>query len=146
MGRFVNLSLETLFAEAPGKPQPTPAIPLSGLDELAASIVHEVNQPLSAIKLNGETSLRWLDRDKPDIARARKSIERMLQDVGRALDIVSLIRAMAAGHTPQHSRIAIEQVITDALELLQHELCSKNVIVDVELTSAASDVIGNRLQ
>jgi signal transduction histidine kinase len=42
-----------------------------------------------------------------------------LQDVGRALDIVSLIRAVATGHTPQHSRLTIEEVIADAIELLR---------------------------
>jgi C4-dicarboxylate-specific signal transduction histidine kinase len=82
-----------------------------GLGELAASIVHEVNQTLPATK-HGETSLRWLDGDRLDSPRARKSIERVLQDVGRALDIVSLIRAVATGHTPQHSRLTIEEVIS----------------------------------
>jgi hypothetical protein len=70
MGQFVNLSLESLFAGATGKSQPLPTIPLSGLGEVAASIVHEVNQTLSAIKFNSETSLRWLDGDKLDIPRA----------------------------------------------------------------------------
>jgi C4-dicarboxylate-specific signal transduction histidine kinase len=119
---------------------------LCKLGELAASVIHEVNQPLAAIRMNGETALRWLDREEPDVARARKSIGRMLEDANRAIDIVSLVRALAAGYLPNLTRLLLEDVVGDALAQLKHELCSRNVTVDFDTHQSRSEIRGNRLQ
>jgi len=66
------------------------------LGELAGSICHEMTEPLSAIQLSSQTALRWLDVDQANIARARVSIERIVHDSGRALEIVELLRSIAA--------------------------------------------------
>jgi hypothetical protein len=74
-----------------------------------------VNQTLSAIKLARRVCV---GSRQAGHSTGRKSIERMLQDVDRAVNIVSLIRAVATGHTPQRSGLTIEEVIADAVELL----------------------------
>jgi signal transduction histidine kinase len=74
------------------------AAKISRLGEMAGLICHEITEPLSAIQLNSQTTLRWLDSDEPSIARARVSIERIIHDSRRALDIVELFRSIAA-HT-----------------------------------------------
>ena len=88
---------------------------VSRLGESVASIVHEVNQPLAAIRLNGQTALRWLDAGPQNVARARTLIERIVQDAGRTLDMVAQIRAMATGHAPQQTNLTLDEIIVDAM-------------------------------
>jgi signal transduction histidine kinase len=119
---------------------------LSVLGELTASIAHEVNQPLTALSINGETVLRWLDRAEPDLARIREKVLRMNADVARAADIITRIRAMATGRTPRRTRVALDHVITDSLLFLRHELQSKRVSVSLDLAPTLPTVIGDRTQ
>ena len=65
------------------------------LGELAASIAHEVNQPLAAVIANAEAALRWLDREIPDLAAVRRSVEWAISDASRASDVVRGVRALA---------------------------------------------------
>src|SRR5580704_7485843 len=65
------------------------------LGELTASIAHEVNQPLAAVVANAEACLRWLDRDPPDVAGARRSAEWVIEDANRASEVVRRVRALA---------------------------------------------------
>ncbi len=119
---------------------------ISRLGELASSIVHEVNQPLTAIRLNAETGLRWLDGGHPSVDRARTLMERIIQDAGRALDIVALIRTIAGGHATQQAILNLDEIIEDAARSLQHELRSNNVVITFDLKSSPSRISGNQLQ
>lgn len=119
---------------------------LSVLGELAASIAHEVNQPLTALRINGETVLRWLDRAEPNLAQIREKMRRMNADAARAGDIISRIRAMAAGRGPQRAPLSLDHVITESLLFLRHELQSKGVSVSVDLAPALPQVMGDRTQ
>jgi PAS domain S-box-containing protein len=119
---------------------------VSMLGELTASIAHEVNQPLGAIRTNAETGLRWLDRSEPNVTKARELILRVLDDARRASDIVTRIRAMAAGHSPQPALLALRDVITESIAFLRHELQSKNVAISLDLAPALPEVIGDRTQ
>src|SRR4030088_2972488 len=65
------------------------------LGELAASIAHEVNQPLAAVVANGEACLRWLDRQTPDLDAARRSVEWIIDDGNRAGEVIRRVRALA---------------------------------------------------
>ena len=64
------------------------------LGELAASISHELKQPLTASMINARTSLRWLRGEQPNVQEAREAIERIVQDGGRATEIIDLTRAL----------------------------------------------------
>src|ERR1700738_263992 len=63
--------------------------------ELTASIAHEVNQPLAAVVANAEACLRWLDRETPDLAAARRSVEWVIDDGNRASEVIRRVRALA---------------------------------------------------
>ncbi|WP_279610358.1 histidine kinase dimerization/phospho-acceptor domain-containing protein, partial [Burkholderia gladioli] len=65
------------------------------LGELAASIAHEVTQPLAAIVTAGEAGMRWLKRSPPELSEVRYSLEQMTHDAKRATDVIRQIRAMA---------------------------------------------------
>jgi C4-dicarboxylate-specific signal transduction histidine kinase len=119
---------------------------LSVLGELAASIAHEINQPLAAVRTNGETVIRWLDRSEPNVPKARELMQRVLDDAGRAADIIARIRAMAAGRAPQQTSVALHDVIAESMVFLQHELQSKGVSVSLDLAPALAPVTGDSTQ
>jgi C4-dicarboxylate-specific signal transduction histidine kinase len=116
------------------------------LGELSASIAHEVNQPLAAIRMNSETALRWLDRPKPNIDKARELVRRAVNDTLRAAEIVARIRAMAAGRVPRQTPLSLHEVISESIDILRNELQSKGVSVSFNLVAAAPPVTGDRTQ
>ena len=69
------------------------------LGELAASISHEVNQPLAAIIANAQACLRWLDREPPDLNAARRSVEWVIDDSNRANEVIGRVRLLAKEDT-----------------------------------------------
>ena len=119
---------------------------LAMLGELATSIAHEVNQPLTALRINAETLLRWLNRPEPNLAQIRDKVVRMTADAARAGDIITRIRAMAAGRDPERTALALDDLITESLQFLRHELQSKGVSVSLDLTPALPPVTGDRTQ
>jgi PAS domain S-box-containing protein len=119
---------------------------LSVLGELAASIAHEVNQPLAAMRTNGETAVRWLDRSEPSLPKARELMRRVLDDVGRASAIIARIRAMAVGRAPEQTALALHGVIEESLLFLRHELQSKGVSISLDLAVGLPPVTGDRTQ
>jgi C4-dicarboxylate-specific signal transduction histidine kinase len=68
------------------------ATQIATVGEIAASIAHEINQPLAAIATNGEAGLRFLNRDVPDLNEARDALLRMVSDGRRAGEVVQRIR------------------------------------------------------
>src|SRR5262249_24726345 len=68
--------------------------PLLTLWELAASIAHEVTQPLAAIVTNGDACVRLLAGDRPNVDETRKAVASMIRDAGRAAEVVARVRAL----------------------------------------------------
>jgi len=64
------------------------------MGELAASIAHEIKQPISAAHTNAKTCLRWLERNQPDIEEACEAASRVIQDVIRSSEIIGRIRVL----------------------------------------------------
>ena len=119
---------------------------ISLLGELAASIAHEVNQPLCAIETNGETGLRWLDRDQPNIPETRETLQRIVDDARRGADIITRIRSIAAGRKPERTALALHKVIEESMAFLRHDLVSRNVAVSLDLAPLLPEIAGDRIQ
>lgn len=119
---------------------------ISMLGELAASIGHELNQPLAAIAASGEASLRWLDRRQPNVAEVRSLAERISSDARRATNIIARIRAMAAKKEPEHTPVLLDDVVSDTLDFLHHEIRTRDVDVSHRANSASKTILGDRTQ
>ena len=119
---------------------------LAMLGELTASIAHEVSQPLTAIRINSETAIRWLDRSELSVPKTRELMQRLLRDVGRATDIIARIRMMATGQTPQHVALVLQEVMEESLQFLRPELLSKGVSMSLDLSPTLPPVVGDRIQ
>jgi C4-dicarboxylate-specific signal transduction histidine kinase len=116
------------------------------LGALAASIAHEVNQPLAAIVANGDANLRWLDRPVPQLDTVREGLERMIADAQRASSVVNRVRALARKDPSEHRLIDLNAVINDVVKLVQREIASQAVSLRLELAPALPAVRGDRVQ
>jgi PAS domain S-box-containing protein len=116
------------------------------LGELTASIAHEVNQPLTAIAINGEVILRLLDRSEPDTAKAREMTKSVVDDARRAADIIARVRTMARRQAPEQNLLSIDEVISEALLFLRHEIQSHGLTVTHHSNATAPKVLGDRTQ
>jgi PAS domain S-box-containing protein len=119
---------------------------VTSLGVLTASIAHEVNQPLAAIVTNGESTLRWLTRDEPNIDKVQALAKRMVADAQRASDIVERIRDMASQRAPEQKLLSIDDVIHESLSFLRHELQLKGIVVSLDVARRLPQVAGDRTQ
>jgi C4-dicarboxylate-specific signal transduction histidine kinase len=119
---------------------------VTALGELTASIVHEVNQPLAAIIANAESCLRWLGHEAPRLEEVRGAVERIISDGDRASEVIRRIRALAEKSDPQKARLDLNDVLGDAIALVQGEVLRQRVSLRIELSAALPAVLGDRIQ
>src|SRR6202140_3059538 len=116
------------------------------LGELTASIAHEVNQPLAAVVANAEACLRWLDRRTPDLDAARRSVQWVIDDGCRASGAVRRVRALATKADIEKAALDINDVVKEVIALVQRELFSHHVSLQMELAPALPMIMGDRVQ
>ncbi len=114
--------------------------------ELTASIAHEVNQPLAAVVANAEACLRWLDRETPDLAAARRSAEWVIDDGNRAGEVIRRVRALANKSDIEKVPLDVNDVVREVIALVQRELTSHQVSLQMELAPALPMTLGDRVQ
>jgi signal transduction histidine kinase len=116
------------------------------LGELTASIAHEVNQPLAAAVANAEACLRWLDRDTPDLAAARRSVEWAIDDSRRASEVIRRVRALTKKSDIEKVPLDVNDVVRETIGLVQREVFSQQVSLRTELAPALPAILGDRVQ
>jgi PAS domain S-box-containing protein len=116
------------------------------LGELTASIAHEVNQPLAGVIANAEASLRWLDRETPNLAAVRRSVEWAISDASRASDVIRGVRALANKSDIERAPLDVNGIIKDVIALVQRELVRHSVSLRTELAPAPPLILGDRVQ
>lgn len=124
----------------------TRATRISMLGELATSIAHEVNQPLSAIVTNAETSLRWLSRAEPNLPKVHQLTTRIVDSARHASDIVQRIRNMAARRSPERVELDLNEVVEEALQFVRHEIESRSIELSVRRGRLLPPVLADRVQ
>jgi len=116
------------------------------LGELTASIGHEVIQPLAGIVTNGEAGLRWLKRDVPQLEEVRGAIERMIRDGKRADQVIRRLRALAKKAPMQAMPLDLNEVINEAITLVQREVLNYRVTLQLELAPDLPPALGDRVE
>ena len=119
---------------------------LTTMGELAASIAHEINQPLSAIVTNANASLRWLNRGEPDLDEARGAISRIASDGVRAADVIRGLRALATKAGPDLASFDINDAMQEVLTLTRSERQQHGVELRTDLFTGDRLVFGDRVQ
>ena len=119
------------------------------MGELAASIAHEVNQPIAGVVLNGNASLRWLARVKEesiDLKEARETIQRIIRDGNRAGEILGRIRALFKKAEPAKEPLDLNEAIREILLLARSEMNKHQVALRLELADALPPALGDKVQ
>lgn len=116
------------------------------MGELTASIAHEVNQPLAGIVTNGEAALRWMAREVPQLDEVKLSVERMISDGRRASEVIKRLRNLARKGETQAAPISLNDVIDDALPLVQREISNHRVSLELDLATDVPLAEGDRVQ
>jgi len=119
---------------------------VSTMAEIGSSIAHEVNQPLAAIVMNANASLRWLDARLPDLGEVRKAVQAILGDAHRASQVVERIRTLVRRDAPDAKPLNVNELIEDTLALLRVELARNEISVQTELTAELPEAVGDRVQ
>jgi PAS domain S-box-containing protein len=114
--------------------------------EFAASIAHEVNQPLAGILTNANAALRWLAGNAPNLAEAQQAIGRIIRDGNRAADVVFRMRALFKKAPAAKEPLDINLVIQEVLTLAQPELQKNCVSLRTEFTVDLPTVLGDKIQ
>ena len=119
---------------------------LTTIGELAASIAHEINQPIGAMVASGNACLRWLAKDPPQLDEARQSVERIVKDGHRAGDVIKSVRALAGTSAPVSAELDINAAIREVLSLMRGELNQHDVALETDLSDGLAPVLGDRVQ
>jgi signal transduction histidine kinase len=116
---------------------------LATMGELAASIAHEINQPISAIAAQAAACLRWLERDKPDLDEAREGLVRVEREARRAREVVRGLTALAQRSRPQQSEVDIDDAIEEVLSFVRSEIILRGIILRSDLHAGNHSVHGD---
>jgi PAS domain S-box-containing protein len=116
------------------------------IGELAASIAHEVNQPLAGIVTNANASLRWLGSETPNLEETREAIRRIIRDGNRAGEIIGRIRALAMKAPPHKAWLDLNETIGEVIAIARNELQRNHVSLRAELASGLPLILGDRIQ
>ena len=120
---------------------------LATMGQLAASIAHEVNQPIGAIRNNAHAALRFLAADPPDLAEVSEALECVVNDTYRAGDIIDGIRDQVKKVPPRRKEgVALNDAIEEVIALVRGELSQNRVSVQTQLAARLPPVLGDRVQ
>jgi signal transduction histidine kinase len=105
-----------------------------------------VNQPLAAVVANAEACLRWLDRETPDLAAARRSVEWVIDDGNRASEVIRRVQALAKKTDLEKVPLDVNDVVSEVIALVQRQITSHQVSLRIELAPALPIILGDRVQ
>jgi PAS domain S-box-containing protein len=119
------------------------------LGEFAASIAHEVNQPIAGVVTNGNACLRWLARlkeESSELAEARQALQRIIRDGARAGEVIARIRTLLKKAETAKESLDLNEAIREVIVLTRSEMNSKQVTLRLNLAPDLPAVLGDRVQ
>jgi signal transduction histidine kinase len=119
---------------------------VSTMGEMAASLAHEIKQPISAATTNAQISLWLLERDQLEIQELREAISAVVHSVKRAADIIDHVRSLSKKGTQDRVLVDLNQVIREIEALLEYESRPSSVAIRLKLSEHIPQVSGDRVQ
>ena len=116
------------------------------MGELAASISHEVMQPLGAGVINAQAALRWLSAQPPDLDQVRQALGRAVRDGNRATEVIRRIRSLIKKEPPRKDALEVNEAIVEVIALTRGEVMKNNVSVQTQLAEGLPLIQGDRVQ
>jgi signal transduction histidine kinase len=119
---------------------------VTAMGQLAASITHEVTQPIGAGITSAQAALRWLRAQPPNLEEVREALDRAVNEGNRAIDIIGRIRALIKKAPPRKEALEINEAILEVLSLTRGELVTNNVVVQTQLAKDVPRIQGDKVQ
>jgi len=119
---------------------------ISMLGEVAASLAHEIRQPIAALMIDATACLRALADNRVDVSEARRAASRIVKEATWADEIISRTSALYRKDTTQRERVDVNAVIRDMARLLQQEAAASSVSIRTALADGLPEVIADRVQ
>ena len=116
------------------------------MGELAASLSHEMNQPITAVIGNAHAAKNWLGHEPPDLEQVQNSLGKIINDAKRAGDVIGRIRALIKKVPPQKDRLEINEAIREVVELTSGETVKNGVSLRTEFANSLPLVNADRVQ
>jgi PAS domain S-box-containing protein len=116
------------------------------MGELAASLAHEISQPISGVITNANVCLRKLGHDKTDLAELRAAITRIARDGQRAAEILAKIRFQFQKGALDREVLDVNQITRETIALLHGEAMRYDVLIRTELAPGLPEIIGDPVQ
>jgi signal transduction histidine kinase len=119
---------------------------LASLGELAGSVIHEVNQPLTGIIASADACLRWLAHEPTELGEARKSVTRIVEQGRRASNIVNGLKSLVRDGQLQFFNVQVQEAVEEVLMMLKRELERAGITLRATFDTAMPDIEADRLQ
>lgn len=119
---------------------------VTAMGQVAASITHEVMQPITAQITNTRAALRFLEAQPPDLEETRQALSRAVRDGDRAANIIGRIRALLKKAPPQKAGLDINEAILEVIELTRGETVKNSVSARTQLAEDLPLIQGDRVQ
>jgi PAS domain S-box-containing protein len=114
--------------------------------ELAASIAHELNQPLAAILSNAQAALRLMQDKDPDMKELREIFEDIAADDQRAAEVIRSLRSLLKKDTGEHRPLMLNSLVKDVLSIVRNDGLARKISIDFDSGSVLPPVNGDRVQ
>jgi PAS domain S-box-containing protein len=113
---------------------------------MTASIAHEINQPLSAIVLNGNAAMRFLARPEPDLEEVRAALQHVVADGHRAGQVIATVRAsFGKERVAERTEFDLNDLLRHILASVQGELENHLIPLQIDLHDGLPRVLGDRV-
>ena len=119
---------------------------LNMMGELAASLAHEITQPIATARNNARVAMRFLDRNPPDLGEVREALACIVGDADRAGEIIGRIRDHIRKAPPRKARFDLNDAIDEVIVLGRSAITKNGVLVQTRLAEGLFPVLGDRVQ
>jgi signal transduction histidine kinase len=113
---------------------------------MAASLAHEIRQPITAAMTDARTCMRWLAREQPEIGEARAAADRVVNATTRAAEIIGRVASLYKKGTPQRGPVDVNEVARETIALLTSEARRYSVSLRADLSADLPAVTADRVQ
>jgi len=119
---------------------------VAAMGRLSASIVHEVNQPITAAVTDAHAALRWLDTHPPNLAEVRQALHRIVRGGNRASALVGRVRTLIMKAPPLRERLDLNEAILEVIDLARAEAVKNDIALTTRLAQDLPFIRGDRVQ
>ena len=119
---------------------------VSMMGELAASLAHDIKQPLTGAVMSADACVRWLRRDPPDMTEAYEAASRIVSNVTRAAEIIDRVQALFKRGAPERELVDINDIAREMIALLRHTANRNSISIRTELDAGLPATAADRVQ